>query len=253
MTKRKAISKKVRFEVFKRDSFTCQYCGKAAPDVILHVDHIDPVSKGGDNGILNLITSCEDCNCGKGATPLDDQATLAKQRLQLAQLSERREQLKMMLDWRKGMKSVDSMALEAARQHFEDTFPNWHITSDGAIAKLRQHIRKFGLQAVLEAMDIAKDAYASTLNNENVNHAWSKVGGICANRARPPEESRLFYIRGILRKRLTYLNEWQAMNILRNALKAGVCDEDMTHAAKQARNWTDWQDWMADLVAEEAQ
>ena len=42
---RKAISKKLRFEVFKRDSFTCQYCGKSAPDVILHVDHILPVKK----------------------------------------------------------------------------------------------------------------------------------------------------------------------------------------------------------------
>lgn len=31
--KRKAISKRVRFEVFKRDSFKCQYCGKCAPDV----------------------------------------------------------------------------------------------------------------------------------------------------------------------------------------------------------------------------
>jgi 5-methylcytosine-specific restriction endonuclease McrA len=56
---RKQISKKLRFEVFKRDSFKCQYCGNSAPDVILHVDHIEPISKGGDNSILNLITSTE--------------------------------------------------------------------------------------------------------------------------------------------------------------------------------------------------
>ena len=37
--KRKSISKKARFEVFKRDSFTCQYCGRTAPDVVLHLDH----------------------------------------------------------------------------------------------------------------------------------------------------------------------------------------------------------------------
>ena len=54
--KRKAIGDKLRFEVFKRDQFKCQYCGKASPDVILHVDHINPVSKGGVNDILNLIT-----------------------------------------------------------------------------------------------------------------------------------------------------------------------------------------------------
>jgi 5-methylcytosine-specific restriction endonuclease McrA len=60
MAKRKSMSKKLRFEVFKRDSFACQYCGNKAPDVVLEVDHINPVSKGGDNSILNLITSCFD-------------------------------------------------------------------------------------------------------------------------------------------------------------------------------------------------
>lgn len=63
--KRVAIPKSIRFEVFKRDSFTCQYCGESAPNVILNVDHIYPVSKGGNNEIMNLVTSCEDCNSGK--------------------------------------------------------------------------------------------------------------------------------------------------------------------------------------------
>ena len=47
--KRKSLTKKVRFEVFKRDSFTCQYCGRTAPSVILEVDHIKPVCDGGQN------------------------------------------------------------------------------------------------------------------------------------------------------------------------------------------------------------
>ena len=52
---RKPISTKLRFEVFKRDNFCCQYCGRKAPDIILHVDHINPVHNGGDNNIINLI------------------------------------------------------------------------------------------------------------------------------------------------------------------------------------------------------
>lgn len=47
--KRKNISKGKRFDIFKRDGFTCQYCGKQPPGVVLHVDHITPVSKGGTN------------------------------------------------------------------------------------------------------------------------------------------------------------------------------------------------------------
>ena len=67
MAERKALSKKLRFEVFKRDKFTCQYCGRMAPDVILEVDHINPVAEGGNNNFNNLVTACQDCNRGKGA------------------------------------------------------------------------------------------------------------------------------------------------------------------------------------------
>lgn len=65
--RRKPITKTVRFEVFKRDGFTCLYCGAHPPAVILHVDHIHPVSKGGTSDPDNLATSCEDCNQGKSA------------------------------------------------------------------------------------------------------------------------------------------------------------------------------------------
>jgi len=67
---RKPIGKKLRFEIFKRDGFACQYCGSTPPEVVLHVDHIHPVAKGGDNDCSNLITACSSCNHGKGATEL---------------------------------------------------------------------------------------------------------------------------------------------------------------------------------------
>jgi hypothetical protein len=66
-----SISKKQRFEVFKRDNFTCQYCGRGTPDVVLHVDHVHPKSRGGTDDPVNLLTACADCNHGKGARKLD--------------------------------------------------------------------------------------------------------------------------------------------------------------------------------------
>lgn len=63
MADRKTISNYVRFNVLKRDLFTCQYCGRSG--VELEVDHIKPVSKGGTNDMDNLITACKDCNRGK--------------------------------------------------------------------------------------------------------------------------------------------------------------------------------------------
>ena len=79
-SKRKPLSKNLRFEVFKRDSFKCQYCGQEAPDVILNADHINPVKNGGDNNIINLITSCFSCNSGKSARLLSDNHIVKKQK-----------------------------------------------------------------------------------------------------------------------------------------------------------------------------
>lgn len=70
--KRKSTGKRLRFEIFKRDHFTCQYCGAQPPDVVLVVDHIEAVAAGGTNDPLNLITACESCNQGKTDKPLGD-------------------------------------------------------------------------------------------------------------------------------------------------------------------------------------
>lgn len=68
---RKPLSKRTRFEVFKRDGFRCCYCGASAKTSQLEVDHIIPVSLGGSNDMDNLITSCRNCNGGKSNIELD--------------------------------------------------------------------------------------------------------------------------------------------------------------------------------------
>lgn len=70
-----SIKPKTRFEVFKRDRFTCRYCGKASPEVVLEVDHIVPKSKGGTDDPMNLATSCWECNRGKASVPLNEVMT----------------------------------------------------------------------------------------------------------------------------------------------------------------------------------
>lgn len=68
---RKPIPKSVRFEVFKRDDFTCRYCGRKPPVVILEIDHVIPVAGGGTADETNLVTACFDCNRGKSDRPLN--------------------------------------------------------------------------------------------------------------------------------------------------------------------------------------
>lgn len=57
------IPNDIRWEVWKRDNFTCQHCGKRK---YLTIDHIYPESKGGKTELSNLQTLCKSCNSKKG-------------------------------------------------------------------------------------------------------------------------------------------------------------------------------------------
>jgi HNH endonuclease len=64
--RRTPISRQLRFEIFQRDNFTCQYCGKQKVEKAeLEIDHIIPIAEGGKDEYSNLTTSCKDCNRGK--------------------------------------------------------------------------------------------------------------------------------------------------------------------------------------------
>ena len=61
------LSKK---EVFLRDKFTCQYCGKKAPDLTL--DHVVPRRQQGSHTWENVVAACSRCNMRKaGRTPTE--------------------------------------------------------------------------------------------------------------------------------------------------------------------------------------
>lgn len=66
-----AVSKRLRYEVLRRDNHTCRYCGATAPDAPLRVDHVTPVALGGADTPDNLVTACEPCNSGKTSTTPD--------------------------------------------------------------------------------------------------------------------------------------------------------------------------------------
>ena len=177
---RTAIPKSVRFEVFKRDKFTCQYCGAAAPDVILEIDHIKPVSKGGKNDILNLVTACKDCNSGKTNRELSDNTAVKVQKQQLDNIQERREQLEMMLKWR------DELDTEAESQidYIESIFvryTEYGFNSNGRIG-IKRLIKRFGFREVCEATEIAIERYYDSRSSDSWGNAYSKIGGICYNR-----------------------------------------------------------------------
>lgn len=52
--------------LFQRDRYVCAYCGGLFKDLLLTRDHIKPVSKGGEDKWMNVVTACKSCNNLKG-------------------------------------------------------------------------------------------------------------------------------------------------------------------------------------------
>jgi len=61
-----------REKVFERDRFKCHYCQKQLTRFTATLDHIQPVSRGGDNSLSNLVTACLHCNSRRGNRPVMD-------------------------------------------------------------------------------------------------------------------------------------------------------------------------------------
>ena len=66
-----SISKRLRYEVLRRDNNTCRYCGASAPEVKIAIDHVVPKSLGGLDVAENLVAACVDCNTGKSSSQPD--------------------------------------------------------------------------------------------------------------------------------------------------------------------------------------
>jgi hypothetical protein len=66
-----ALSKRLRFEILRRDGHACRYCGAKAPTVTITVDHVIPVTLGGTDSPTNLVAACPACNAGKSSSSAD--------------------------------------------------------------------------------------------------------------------------------------------------------------------------------------
>ena len=150
--KRKALSKKTRFDVFKRDEFRCQYCGTSPPSVILEIDHIKPVSKNGDNSEDNLITACFDCNRGKAANELSVVPdTLAKK---MKMVEEKAEQMKAYERMLRSRKASVTRKINKIERIFKESFDDRQFT-DSFKTSIRQFLEKLPAPVVEDAMEIA--------------------------------------------------------------------------------------------------
>ena len=245
MAERKTISKKTRFEVFKRDSFTCQYCGLSAPGVILEIDHLEPVSKGGTNDMFNLITACFDCNRGKGKRKISENDTLKKQKEQLKEINLRREQLKMMLEWKNELDKFDNEQLQLVTDKFEEL--SEIKINDFAKNQLKKWIKSFGVVEILDCLEISFSQYYRS--DEDIEKVFAYIPKIASMRKRQiqnPALKEINYCKAVLKNRLRYFDEKFYYQITKD-LTLEDC-KALKEVAFICSNWTEFKTMFYDNV-----
>lgn len=246
--RRKPLSKKIRFEVFKRDGFTCQYCGRMAPDVVLEVDHINPVANGGENDIMNLVTSCQDCNRGKGKRKLSSKDEIKAQQAQLKELSAKREQLQMLIEWRKELESINNMQVGIVQDIFSEcTGSTFTETGKKKIAKF---IKKYGINEVCEAVQIYIDSYYDSQEDRFIKN-FETIGGICFNRERQKTDESIYWVNKIAyaaNKKFDYLEKWKVRNILQGKVHSEEECEYLLDIVGESSSWSDLKDSLLEAL-----
>lgn len=174
-----ALSKKKRFDVLKRDSFTCQYCGAKTPDVLLEVDHIIPKSKNGSDSIDNLVTSCFDCNRGKAANELHCIPETLK--IKMEAIEAKRKQY---LQYKRLLKKQEKLFNDELNEVDEiyNSYFNEYVLSDRF---KKQSVAKF-IKAI--GVDQVKDAMNRACFKLDSDKSIKYFCGICWNKIKEKNE-----------------------------------------------------------------
>lgn len=164
---RHSISKKLRFEVFERDWFICQYCWRTPTEhnVVLEIDHSISVKDWWTNDIENLITSCFDCNRWKSKKSvvlwkfdniknLEDQQKFIKNRL---------EQVKYIKKLKDKIRKINK-TIEDQKYMFINELLFWF--SDELIRQMNIRIKTQHTKYSIN-LDILQDCLEITINKFN--------------------------------------------------------------------------------------
>ena len=171
-----AISKRLRYEILRRDNHACRYCGRAAPDVKLHIDHVVPQVLGGSDDPSNLVTSCAECNAGKTSSAPDQHVvadvsgSAAKWSAAMAQAAEESKRLS------SGRIEAHDAVINAFPSYYRNRIPSDYTET------LNQFLDA-GLPAdvMVEMARVASDKYG-------VTKRWNYFCGCCWTKIRQLQE-----------------------------------------------------------------
>lgn len=158
---RKSLSKRTRFEIFKRDGFQCVYCGVTPDRAILRVDHVQPVAEGGGDEPENLVTACFDCNAGKGPVPLEERKHSVGKATDEAK--EQPEQIREWLALQREVKAAKTEVVAVLEEQWNRTVG--YVSRD-LQAKLPGMVQEFGAERMAQAIEIVAEKQLDNASNQ---------------------------------------------------------------------------------------
>lgn len=167
-----AVSKRTRFEVLRRDNFTCRYC--RSTDGKLTVDHVTPTALGGTDDPSNLVAACKDCNAGKssmmpGSALVDDVAADAERwAAAIQQVATQRQ--------------ADRVAAEKRLAPFLETWRGWDTECTYLPADWRDSVTRW-LDSGLPMVEL-RGRLITSIGNRAVGHdrVFAYMGGVARNK-----------------------------------------------------------------------
>jgi len=234
--------KRIKFEVFEKDSFRCQFCGSRAPNVTLKLLRIQETND--KDTWLNtafLSTSCTNCE-NKKAGIINDGF------ISIEELEERLQQLKMLINWRKGMFKIRKQQLENLITYWQNKIPGYEINSDQK-KHLLSYMTKYSGDEIRNAMNVACDKFVNfnpdkSYDHSSVSDAFYKVQEICLQKteiANSNETEGLNQIHVHLKQNIDgFFDAQRAAQWLTYARSWEVSIEDLIRMAQSVATWTEF-------------
>jgi len=185
-----SVSQGLRFAVLDRDGFRCKYCGKTAGESKLEVDHVIPVTLGGDDTMDNLATSCKKCNRGKAGLALGDGETDSELAMRLKALDRR-------VDILTGIAELHTEVIRLRNKEMWQIVEEWHHARNETQHNDKgEHTATFALTSCIKGV-LARVGFEETLDCVHI--------ALSGHTRTTSETNAIKYLYGVVRNRQTLL------------------------------------------------
>ncbi len=238
------ISKSLRFDIFKRDDFACQYCGGRVPNVVLEIDAIKPFGKYGINDISNFITSCKDCNMGKGNKEITDNHLTQQQ---LKKINKKKLEIESCFEYKKEVLKLDNTIIENINNILSEN--DFGTLTEHGEKEIIKSINKYGLDEFIDCLYAAIE-YGKDKNDirKTIIEYTNRIIHARIKEKNKPYLKDFYYIKKVLENRFYDMPKNYIIRLDR-ILSTGFDSEDLKNVAKTCKNISTFDHYVKDILS----